>query len=574
MNRKAPLFFGVSLLFLLLSVPAFSQQQDKSVTRLKLENNRLRTIAEDKNTPGEIRELNQQLLAKNENLLREAILKSIFALEDYQAKNADLLDENDRKEINEKIEAHKYDLAQLGVKEIQRPNSEKMTAENASVKTKSVDIPKSVPVSFAEKSDNSANFVVKKPDTAAPITPKSDTAELAANTVPQVSSKVRLISPDKDVTVSKGKIDVVVEVDDGVSEITLVVNGRSKNYSVPADKKLTIPFKLSDTETKIEAFNADDNSERSGEITVMLSSTVASVGISENTYNWGRVRGYFTSGVVFSQTRDLTSTERNNFSKPDIYLDFTLDKNYASRRATNGKVERDLFLFDDINTFFSARLTSAGVAVAPDAAKTKAEPCNSAECTTFLSSEKVARMEAGVYLPRYVTMWDKISDEETDERNKWGNALFIAPLLKGGIQTILGDRNNSTGEGRRFGGDDVYNYFSGGLMVGHVKLNRDKRNFAPELVSFLSITTGRFENFEYLDPDGPKDNAGNLLRRVRPWRVESIGLLKVPETPIVVGFNGNFGKGPDDLRFLFGVRFDIGRVLKVLKVHEAEENPQ
>ncbi|MBD0373726.1 MAG: hypothetical protein ICV60_23040, partial [Pyrinomonadaceae bacterium] len=56
-------------------------------------------------------------------------------------------------------------------------------------------------------------------------------------------------------------------------------------------------------------------------------------------YDWGRVRAYFTGGVIFSK-------ERDNFSKTDLALAFVLDKNYLQNRIFN------------INTFFEARLTS------------------------------------------------------------------------------------------------------------------------------------------------------------------------------------------------------------------------
>jgi hypothetical protein len=567
MKKKAFSHLGMLLgTVLLLSVlPVSAQTQDKSVARLKLENNRLRTIAEDKNTPPEIRELNQQLLLKNENLLRQAILKGISALEDYQTKNADLLDDNDRQEINEKIEAHKYDLAQLGVKEIPKSTGGKESVETVAVKDESSEIPKAVPASFAPKTNLSVASAKKTSTAKTTVSPSKE----SSTQVP----KVRLNTPNSDVTVSTNKLNVEVEVDDGISSITLIVNGVAKNFEVKANKKVQIPIVLNETVTRIEAFNTNDNSEKSGEVVVTLNTATTSSFNAENTFNWGRVRGYFTSGVIYSQTRETsTASERINFSKPDIYLDFTLDKNYASNR----KGSRILGAFNDVNTFFTARLTSLGIAAPKETTTTTTaattEECNSAECNTFLSSEKVARLEVGVYLPKYVTWWGKINPAETDELNKWRNTLFIAPIFRGGIQTIVGDRKTS--ESKKFGGDDVYNFFSGGIMVGHLEHFNNKRDYAPNLVSYLSVTYGRFENFEYLDPDGPKDDGGNLLRRVRPWRFEASGRLKVPETPIVVGFDGNFGKGPDDLRFIFGVKFDIGKVLNILKINEAKEKQE
>jgi hypothetical protein len=48
--------------------------------------------------------------------------------------------------------------------------------------------------------------------------------------------------------------------------------------------------------------------------------------------------------------------------------------------------------------------------------------------------------------------------------------------------------------------------------------------------------------------------------------------LKIPETPFIVGFDGNFGKGRDDLRFLFGARFDVGKIMRTLKIAAAQDS--
>jgi hypothetical protein len=158
------------------------------------------------------------------------------------------------------------------------------------------------------------------------------------------------------------------------------------------------------------------------------------------------------------------------------------------------------------------------------------------------------------------------------------NALFIAPLVKGGILTTTGQQ---TAEARQFGGDDVFNFYSFGAMLGHFRLHgkrtgRDSfipnKDIAPELISWLAITYGRWENFEIETPTGQKDAMGNdILWRRRPYRWEALGRLKIPETPFIVGFDGNFGKGPDDVRFIFGTRFDIGKILRTLKVASAQD---
>jgi hypothetical protein len=287
-------------------------------------------------------------------------------------------------------------------------------------------------------------------------------------------------------------------------------------------------------------------------------------------YDWGRVRGYFSAGMIFSK-------ERDDFSHSDMFLDFTLDKNY---------VARPFLIFKDFNTFFNARLTSIPVAeketATPEGEPAPAEEdCTGVECEAFLNSKKAAMMQAGIYLPMYwdfTSWWRRVKTANSDRMEK--NALFIAPLAKGGILTVTGDRE--TAEAQRFGKDDVFNFFSFGAMLGHFRLHTRQKegsndyennpNIAPELISWLTLSMGRWENFEIEVPTGDKDAMGNDINvRQRPWRVEALGRLKIPETPFLVGFDGNFGKGPDDLRFIFGARFDVGKIMRTLKIAAAED---
>ncbi|MFL6286295.1 MAG: hypothetical protein ACJ74Q_24420 [Pyrinomonadaceae bacterium] len=346
-------------------------------------------------------------------------------------------------------------------------------------------------------------------------------------------------------------------------------------------------------------------------------------------YDWGRVRAYFSGGVVLSK-------ERGNFSKNDIFLDFTLDKNYLAPRSWK--------VLHDVNSFFDARLTSIPVSQ-PTGSSSSSTPCttNTPDCENFLTSEKGALLQAGFYFPIYgkYTSWMRsIPSEETTRVDKRSgtatierstrlerNALFVAPLLKGGIQTITGNR--TTAEGTRFGGDDVFNFFSFGGMLGHFRIPTQRElckkksdddgrgrgrsngqnneqirismggvrggdgadqydedcyldgdgnyykytrntNLAPELISWLTVSAGRWESFDIMSPTQDRDpNGQTIFVRERPWRWEALGRMKIPNTPFIIGFDGNFGKGPDDLRFLFGTRFDIGKLFTALKVGQA-----
>ena len=321
-------------------------------------------------------------------------------------------------------------------------------------------------------------------------------------------------------------------------------------------------------------------------------------------YDWGRIRGYFAAGMIFSK-------ERDDFSHSDMFLGFTLDKNYVARPwfkiwpdtiDKNGDV-RHHYLFKDFNTFFNARLTSipvtakdtteSGGDTGSSGSAATEEDCNTPDCNTFITSKKAAMMQAGIYLPMYwhTTTWYRRVQRENSFR--WEkNAMFIAPLAKGGILTVTGDRQ--TAEAQQFGHDDVFNFYSFGAVLGHFRLHARRKfddygrpafyktgrpiyeanpNIAPELISWLTFSVGRWENFEIEVPTGEKDAMGHDIKvRQRPWRYEALGRLKIPETPFIIGFDGNFGKGPDDVRFIFGTRFDIGKIMRTLKLAAANDS--
>jgi hypothetical protein len=267
-------------------------------------------------------------------------------------------------------------------------------------------------------------------------------------------------------------------------------------------------------------------------------------------YDWGRVRAYFTAGVMFSK-------ERESFSQQDFSIGFNLDKNWWQRDAT--KIATDnRHPFSHFNTFFETRITSAPVLTKNPAGSTASESTDSDQetgCSSgidcFLASRKVAMMQVGGYLPMTFKPFRWDFDGQA-------NVVFLAPLAKAGIQTIT-----SREEG--LPSDDVYNFFSFGTRLGHFKLGEQNRS--PELISYLDLTYGKWENFDLrrgLGSDGkPVTDPMKVvytLRR-RPFRIGAEGRLKIPQTPMFVGFDGNFGDGPDDLRFILGTRFDVGKLI-------------
>ena len=94
----------------------------------------------------------------------------------------------------------------------------------------------------------------------------------------------------------------------------------------------------------------------------------------------------------------------------------------------------------------------------------------------------------------------------------------------------------------------------------------ESTNVAPDTLMYMDVVTGRYSNF-----DTPRTTDGKSYLD-RPWRFELEGILQVPSTPFFIGFNANIHQNfhtgsslpsvgaKDDLRFLFGVKLDAGRL--------------
>lgn len=304
--------------------------------------------------------------------------------------------------------------------------------------------------------------------------------------------------------------------------------------------------------------------------------------------DWGRTRSYFAGGVVLSK-------KRNNFSEQDLTMSFTLDKSWfqtqamtlppdqdsiqVAERATEALRAKDEELEArhwlaprQFNTFFDARMTALPVKQGTSTqttTTTSAGAQTTAPATTpvneFIASQKGAVVQIGMYAPLYGPKTTWIHQAQV-------NALFAAPVFRFGIQTITEDPaapQTSTSAATSGGTqtvatrtvatapdeDDVFHFWSVGFGVGHYRLT-GTRNEAPELISYLHITWGKSEAFESKGTDG-------VIVKPSRWFVE--GRLKIPDTALQVGFDANLGAGPDDVRFVFGTRFDLGAVIGRMK---------
>lgn len=310
--------------------------------------------------------------------------------------------------------------------------------------------------------------------------------------------------------------------------------------------------------------------------------------------DWGRVKTYFTSGILLSQ-------DQGSFSQSSLFLSFLLDKSWALSHAVySGKNK-----WPGFNTFFETRLTSVPITAQPCSTSTTGSgqcPSSSAGTgtgtgtgtgsgstptfNTFVTSQKTARLLVGTYVPIIAKQWTFAGVR---------NALFIGPLAKVGFDTPAGAINQSQAQGQStsagnpaspvivpVNNSNFYNFYAYGFRFGHVALpapqkERDSDNWtvneAPEMNSYLDVAWGRFSNLETVL------NSGD---HTRLYRLSLEGLLKLPSTPLAIGFSANvaFGqetigvrpsdvkqKAADDLRFLIGTKFDVGKITTYLTAH-------
>ncbi len=278
----------------------------------------------------------------------------------------------------------------------------------------------------------------------------------------------------------------------------------------------------------------DSNSSPLGDPTIVT--------VSSAIFDWGRARAYFSGGTVIAKSG-------SDFSSPSTYLGLNVDYTWFETDWQKNKGGGG-WLF---NTFFDARLTQVPLSTGAGA------PVLSIGPDTVLQSSQSGFVEAGAYAPVYFrnTRWQF--------RHK-DYALFIAPLVKGSFQTARsGNIDGLTADQAKtaeIDDKDVYRSIAGGARLGHVRLPGS--NASPQLISYLDLTAGRWDNLRTPRPGvQPVDGAGYLY----PVRFSAEGVLQVPYSPFFVGFGLNVGRGPDDLRFLFGTRFDIGQLLGKITPH-------
>ena len=248
-----------------------------------------------------------------------------------------------------------------------------------------------------------------------------------------------------------------------------------------------------------------------------------------NPLDLGRVRYYFTAGVILSNDQGFQLNAPG--TQAALFLGLDADRAWLPLDA-NG------FRRANVNTDLDIRLTSVPTE----------QVQASSTLDSFIESEKAASFQGGAYLPLIVGQpWLSAQSRYS---------LFVAPLAQAGFTTLTSDTTAATSLTDRF-----FKSYSFGARLGVFEHFHSSAE-APELVSYIDISRGRFGDFE--------EFRGPLLER--PWRYSLEGVFKVPHSPFVLGFNANIGTGGtlgfiqprDDLRFLIGAQFDFSKFLKAL----------
>ncbi len=295
-------------------------------------------------------------------------------------------------------------------------------------------------------------------------------------------------------------------------------------------------------------------------------SDAQTVGVLPAEMNWGRVRAYFTLGVLIS----APGTNQLNGSTASPFLALTVDKNWLRPRTAMQQRVR-------LNTFFDARLTSIA-AVTDNSKGTTVAPLPTA--TNVLADKHAGSLQVGAYVPVILSNYFFRNHQYS---------LYAAPLAKVGFYQLT-DSTTDTNGNTTLNNASFYKFHAYGLRIGHYKEyvdweGRGNTHHSPEQLSYIDFTVGKWGNYEYArtfvpdaqsgactaDPVQGGTAASCAVLRQQAWRYGFEGILRIPYTPFILGLSANisaqrlhlpgFTAPGDDLRFLFGMRFDSRKLL-------------
>lgn len=302
---------------------------------------------------------------------------------------------------------------------------------------------------------------------------------------------------------------------------------------------------------------------------VILPKQPAPIFVKHNSYTesnvpWGNVTPTFETGFVLSQNN-------GQFSQFNLFIGLNVDTSYHIRKKYRA------------NAYVNTQLTSIPAASCQTSSSGSSGTSSNgqtgigANCLTtanltssfnsFISSQKAAVIQGGLYFPVSFSSW------------KWwygghANSLFFAPVVKGGFQTVTTNSQSVTTPSpgnstttSTLNPSAFYRDLSGGLRLGHFQ-EWNSWNVAPELLSYIDFTFGKWGSFAQCPPTGCiTDSTGTVTNLNRPYLFGVEGRLKVPSTPLILGFNTITpitGTGKSDFRFTIGIKLDLGCVYSAL----------
>jgi hypothetical protein len=209
----------------------------------------------------------------------------------------------------------------------------------------------------------------------------------------------------------------------------------------------------------------------------------------------GRVRYYFTSGIVLSNNGGFQL--QSSGTQAGLFLGLDADRTWL---ALNDQGFRPW----NLNTYFDARLTS----VATQQATTTGNDTTTLQ--SFNQSKKAASLQVGTYLPRIIGVpW---------KQGKSSYSLFAAPLGKIGFVTLTDDQTpaTTTANGTNASGlpmtDRFFKFYSYGVRLG-VWQNFNSKSAAPDTIKLrghYDRAIWRFRSFPRCDAWGPQTIGGRV----------------------------------------------------------------
>lgn len=368
------------------------------------------------------------------------------------------------------------------------------------------------------------------------------------------------------------------------------------DVEVSADGRFSIPYDLNDGDAvQVSQSSANPLTPIAAADT---KSDLVVVGKPENE----RVDINFTAGVLLSQSN-------NSFSQANLFMGVNIDdtlrlpgiypdtvfacKDGGGRAGPTDAPERcSRNHRPAVNGFFSVRLTAIPVNSSQTTTSTDSSNPSQTTYETFLASRKTVHFEVGLYTPWYFGRVGMNSSRR--------QAFLFAPAARFGLNTLLGNENQSTSAGGATqttvassnADNKVYSFWTVGARIGV----SDLKAGAPRLVHYLDVGIGKFSNLRSLYcPISVATNCVNsttnafdpaLEYHYTPFRVFLEGAIDYKG--FVLGFSLNKSQNAllaerpsktrpstdpraaitaadDDTRFLMGYRLDLDKLARAVR---------